>query len=95
MNGERAQHSALCPRRAWWLLGASAVASRVFFGIFKIQRTPSLPRGVSQAIMYTVGKREGQRKKLQTHSLGLGLGGKEGRGSHPCLGVSGDTLPSA
>lgn len=76
-------------------LGASAVASRVFFGMLKIQRPPPLSPNAHWATTHTVGKREGQRKRLQTHSLGLGLRGKEGRGSHPCLGVSGDPLPPA
>lgn len=82
---------------------AKAVVSRIFFGVYKVQeplqsRVP-FPTRINQATTDTMGKHEGQRKRLHTW-LGapLGTGGGEGQ---PCsvraerVGESGDPPPPA
>lgn len=73
---------------------ANAVASRVFFGVFKIHK-PIFP-SVTRATTYTAGNREGQRHRLQTQSMaGLGTewGGQPSSLGAGSLGVSGGPLP--
>lgn len=79
-------HKGLC-----MVVVANAVATRVFFGVYKIQKSllshAPFPIRVNHATAYPMGKHDGQRKWLQTQSeAGLGTEG-EGRGQPPLVGA--------
>lgn len=65
---------------------ANAVATRVFFGVYKIQKSllshAPFPIMVNHATAYSTGKHDGQRKRLQMQS-----GAGEGRGQPSLVGA--------
>lgn len=98
---ERTEHGAWCPRRACKVVAATAVVRTVFLVVYQIQK-PLLShahvshKGQSGYSRHR-GQEEGQRKRVQTHSLWPGWGQKGGgqpslAGSES-LGVFGDAPP--
>lgn len=68
---------------------ANAIAIRVFFGVYKIQKSllshAPFPIRVNHATAYPMGKHDEQRKQLQMQS-GAGLG-TEGEGQPSLVGA--------